>query len=162
MAKCLLMPVWLMSPRITPSAEIASEHQLHWNLVTKWKQEAIAELPLVFGRKNTQVQAQQRKVAQLYEQIGRPTTQVNWLKRNPPKTRPRTCRLTHGLIWLSVIGTPPRRRSDEWDRYRGLDCMGSAPAVGGLISRHMKEAPLPLTRNRSAGKSTGFRRGFIR
>ena len=65
-------------------AQIASEHQLHPNLVTKWKQEAVAELPIVFERKNTQAQAQEaqeQKVAQLYEQIGRLTTQVNWLKK---------------------------------------------------------------------------------
>ena len=65
-------------------AQIASDHQLHPNLVTKWKQEAIAELPVVFERKSAQVQAQEaqdQKVAQLYEQIGRLTTQVNWLKK---------------------------------------------------------------------------------
>ena len=64
--------------------QIASEHQLHPNLVTKWKQEAITELPVVFERKNTQAQVQEvqeQKVAQLYEQIGRLTTQVNWLKK---------------------------------------------------------------------------------
>lgn len=63
-------------------AQIASEHQLHPNLVIKWKQEAVAELPIVFERKNTQAQeAQEQKVAQLYEQIGRLTTQLAWLKK---------------------------------------------------------------------------------
>ena len=65
-------------------AQIASDHQLHPNLVTKWKQEAVAELPTVFERKNTQAQAQEaqeHKVAQLYEQIGRLTTQLAWLKK---------------------------------------------------------------------------------
>ena len=61
-------------------AQLASEHQLHLNLVTKWKQEAVADLPVVFERKNTQAQAQEaqeQKVAQLYEQIGRLTTQAH-------------------------------------------------------------------------------------
>lgn len=65
-------------------AQIASEHQLHPNLVTKWKQEAVAELPAVFERKNTQAhaqEAQEQKVTQLYEQIGRLTTQLAWLKK---------------------------------------------------------------------------------
>lgn len=65
-------------------AQIASEQQIHPNLVTKWKQEAIAELPVVFERKNTQGQAQEaqeQKVAQLYEQIGRLTTQLTWIKK---------------------------------------------------------------------------------
>ncbi len=64
-------------------AQIASEHQLHPNLVTKWKQEAVAELPKIFERKNAQAQvqeAQEQKVAQLYEQIGRLTTQLAWIK----------------------------------------------------------------------------------
>ena len=65
-------------------AQIASEHQLHPNLVTKWKQEAVAELPVVFERKNTQAHlqdAQEQRVARLYEQIGRLTTQLAWLKK---------------------------------------------------------------------------------
>ena len=70
-------------------AQIASDHQLHPNLVTKWKQEAVAELPVGFERKSTQAhlqEAQEQKVAQLYEQIGRLTTQVNWLKKTWPRT----------------------------------------------------------------------------
>jgi transposase-like protein len=70
-------------------AEIASEHQLHPNLVTRWKQEAVAELPVVFERKKTQEQAQEaqeQKVAQLHEQIGRLTTQINWLKKITQKS----------------------------------------------------------------------------
>ena len=70
-------------------SQIASEHQLHPNLVTKWKQEAVAELPIVFERKNTQAQVQEaleQKVAQLYEQIGRLTTQLAWIKKIWPRT----------------------------------------------------------------------------
>ena len=50
-------------------AQLASEHQLNPNLITKWKQEAIAQLPVVFERKNSQAliqEAQEQKVAQLY------------------------------------------------------------------------------------------------
>ncbi len=53
--------------------------------MTKWKQEAVAELPIVFEGKNTQAhvqEAQEQKVAQLYEQIGRLTTQLAWLKKS--------------------------------------------------------------------------------
>ncbi|WP_119324925.1 IS3 family transposase [Capsulimonas corticalis] len=66
-------------------AQLASEHQIHPNLLTKWKQEAIADLALVFERKNSQAKAQEaqkQKVEQLYQEIGRLTTQVNWLKKN--------------------------------------------------------------------------------
>mgnify|MGYP001552642035 CR=1 FL=1 len=65
-------------------AQIASDHQIHPNLVTKWKQEAVSELPAAFERKNARRQTQEvqeQKVAQLYEQIGRLATQVSWLKK---------------------------------------------------------------------------------
>ena len=65
-------------------AQLASEHQLHPNLLTKWKQEGITDLALVFERKNSQIkvqEAQEQKVEQLYQEIGRLTTQVNWLKK---------------------------------------------------------------------------------
>ena len=61
-------------------AQLASEHQLNPNLITKWKQEAIAQLPVVFERKNSQAliqEAQEQKVAQLYDQIGRFTMQLH-------------------------------------------------------------------------------------
>ena len=66
-------------------AQLASEHQLHPNLITKWKQEVIAQLPIVFERKSSQAliqKAQEQKVAQLYEQIGRLTTQLAWIKND--------------------------------------------------------------------------------
>ena len=65
-------------------AQLASEHQLNPNLITKWKQEAIAQLSVVFERKNSQAliqEAREQKVAQLYEQIGRLTTQLAWIKK---------------------------------------------------------------------------------
>ena len=40
--------------------------------MTRWKQEAATELPVVFERKNTQAQgqkAQEQKIAQLYLEI---------------------------------------------------------------------------------------------
>ena len=39
--------------------QIASEHQLHPNLVTKWKQETIVKMPIVFESKSMQAQAQE-------------------------------------------------------------------------------------------------------
>ncbi len=48
----------LEAPKETKSAaQVAPEHQLHPSLVTKWKQEAVAELPVVFERRNTQAYA---------------------------------------------------------------------------------------------------------
>lgn len=65
--------------------EIASENNVHPNMLTRWKKEAIDGLPTLF--ENTS--AKQRKLQQefdaereeLYAQIGRLTTQNEWLKK---------------------------------------------------------------------------------
>jgi transposase len=65
-------------------AQIAAENQLHPTLVTKWKAEALEGLTTLFERgaaKDEKVEAQERKIAELYQEIGRLTTQVNWLKK---------------------------------------------------------------------------------
>jgi len=64
--------------------QIAAEHGVHPNLVTKWKQAALAALPDAFKREErtqTERQEQQKKQVELYEQIGRLTTQIVWLKK---------------------------------------------------------------------------------
>ena len=64
--------------------ELASEHQIHPNLITKWKQAAIADLPTLFERgtaTDEKAEALEAKVAELYQEIGKLTTQVSWLKK---------------------------------------------------------------------------------
>lgn len=65
-------------------AELASEDQIHPNLITKWKQAAIADLPTLFERStvtDAKAEVLEAKVAELYQEIGKLTTQVNWLKK---------------------------------------------------------------------------------
>jgi transposase-like protein len=65
-------------------AELASEHQIHPNLISKWKRDALEGLPSFFdrGRQHDQMeQEQQQKIEELYQEIGRLTTQVSWLKK---------------------------------------------------------------------------------
>jgi putative transposase len=65
-------------------AELASEHQIHPNLIAKWKRDALDGLPSFFERsrqQNQKEQEQQEKIDELYQEIGRLTTQVNWLKK---------------------------------------------------------------------------------
>ena len=65
-------------------SELAAEHQIHPNLITKWKQTATSELPTLFERgviKDERVEAQEARIAELYQEIGKLTTQVNWLKK---------------------------------------------------------------------------------
>ena len=65
-------------------AELAAEHQIHPNLINKWKQSAISELPTLFERgtvKDEKAETLERKIDELYQEIGKLTTQVNWLKK---------------------------------------------------------------------------------
>ena len=64
--------------------QIAADHQLHPNLVVRWRQDLLTQMPSVFERKDTQaelLQAQEQKMATLYEQIGRLSTQLSWVKK---------------------------------------------------------------------------------
>lgn len=67
-----------------PLVQIAADNGIHPTLVTKWKSEALTGLLDLFERgakRDEDAEAQDKKVAELYEQIGRLTTQVNWLKK---------------------------------------------------------------------------------
>lgn len=65
-------------------AQIATEYEVHPTLVTKWKTEAIGNLPALFDRgtsRDEKSEASERKMAELYQEIGRLTTQLNWIKK---------------------------------------------------------------------------------
>jgi transposase-like protein len=65
--------------------EIAAEHNIHPNQLSRWKSEAIAGMPSLFenGRKKER-QAKKEHEAEielLYQQIGKLTTQLEWAKK---------------------------------------------------------------------------------
>ena len=65
--------------------QLAAEHQIHPNLIAKWKQTAVADLSTLFERgtvRDEKAQVQEAKLAELYQEIGKLTTQVNGLKKN--------------------------------------------------------------------------------
>ena len=63
-------------------AEIASEYGVHPKQITKWKRQALEELPRVFSgdREKADRQAQEL-IAQLYQQIGQLKVELDWLKK---------------------------------------------------------------------------------
>jgi putative transposase len=66
-------------------AQIASEHQVHPNLLYEWKTTALKGLVAAF-RPEHQAEAAlkagyEKRLDELYGEIGRLTTQVNWLKK---------------------------------------------------------------------------------
>jgi len=66
--------------------QIASENNIAPNLLTRWKSEAISNLPQLFENENNKLRKQAKnhevQVEELYTQIGRLTTGLSWLKKN--------------------------------------------------------------------------------
>jgi transposase-like protein len=66
-------------------AQIAAQHQVHPNQISKWKAEALQGLPSLFAREERAPRAREvaheRERQQLYAEIGRLTTQLGWLKK---------------------------------------------------------------------------------
>ena len=63
-------------------AEIASEAQVHPNLLTQWKRQLIESLPTVFSDKRARENKEQEALTdQLYQQIGQLKVELDWLKK---------------------------------------------------------------------------------
>ncbi len=65
--------------------EIASKHNIHPNLLTRWKTQAVRYLPQVFESETAKARKHDKEVKkekdELYQQIGKLTTQIAWLKK---------------------------------------------------------------------------------
>ena len=65
-------------------AQIAAEHSVHPNQLSQWKATVLAAMPALFEKDESaqaaEKAAQEKQVAELYEQIGRLTTQLAWIK----------------------------------------------------------------------------------
>ena len=62
--------------------EIARMYGVHPTMITKWKKQALTELPQVFSsRRSAAVRAQEDLTAALYQQIGQLKVELDWLKR---------------------------------------------------------------------------------
>lgn len=65
--------------------EIASENNIHPNMLSRWKREAEKELYTLFqdraAKERKAKKAQQAQMDELYTQIGKLTTQNEWLKK---------------------------------------------------------------------------------
>ncbi len=66
-------------------SEIAARNNVHPNLLTRWKTQAISGLPKVFENDTAKAQkeasANEKEKDELYRQIGKLTTQMEWLKK---------------------------------------------------------------------------------
>ena len=69
--------------------EIATHYGVSPQLISRWKMEFIENMPVVFDKKNAEVEQLKREHAaekeELISQIGQLTVDVNWLKKNKIK-----------------------------------------------------------------------------
>ena len=62
-------------------SQLASEHEIHANLIRAWKRQLLADGPSVFASNGARKQRdQEAQEAELYEQIGRLKMELEWLK----------------------------------------------------------------------------------
>ena len=63
-------------------SEVASDYEVHPNMVSKWKRFVLAELPRLFSERPSQNVADAEALeTRLYEQIGRQKVELEWLKK---------------------------------------------------------------------------------
>ncbi len=68
-------------------SQLATEYNVHPNVLRTWRELALRELPSVFAQRDSLADTQAahaRQLEELYAEIGRLTTQVNWLKKKLP------------------------------------------------------------------------------
>lgn len=62
--------------------EIASDAQVHPNLLMQWKRQLLESLPTAFADKRVKEnREQEEKEAQLYQQIGQLKVELDWMKK---------------------------------------------------------------------------------
>jgi transposase-like protein len=67
--------------------QIAADYEVHQNVLRAWREQAAKELPTVFEKRDSLLDAQAAHAKQLealYAEIGRLTTQVTFLKKRLP------------------------------------------------------------------------------
>ena len=63
-------------------SEIAAAYGVHPNQISKWKKQALDELPKIFSGRYEKTEAQGKELTdQLYQQIGRLKVALDWLKK---------------------------------------------------------------------------------
>jgi len=65
--------------------EIASTNEIHPNQLSKWKNDAIRELPSLFENESKKARQekkeQEAEIERLYAQIGKLSSQLEWVKK---------------------------------------------------------------------------------
>jgi len=62
-------------------AELASQHGVHPNQITKWKRHLLDELPELFKNKDKKNKNSKELQDALYQEIGQLKVELDWLKK---------------------------------------------------------------------------------
>ena len=62
-------------------AELSSEHGVHGNMINRWKQDVLEQLPSLFGNNNGHDPDKDQLIENLYKQIGKLSVHNEWLKK---------------------------------------------------------------------------------
>ncbi len=65
-------------------SQLASEHQVHPNMLRQWRDLALRKMASLFDKKSQTADlmaAHHQQVEELYAEIGKLTTQLSWLKK---------------------------------------------------------------------------------
>lgn len=66
-------------------SQLAAEHGIHPNQLTRWRNQAIEQLPQLFADDRKGLAAlkagYEKQIEELYAEVGRLTTQLAWLKK---------------------------------------------------------------------------------
>jgi len=67
-------------------SQIASEYETHTNVISRWRDQALAALPGIFSEQSAQELAEkeaawEKEREELYAEIGKLSTQLSWLKK---------------------------------------------------------------------------------
>jgi transposase-like protein len=63
-------------------AELASAYEVHSTMITRWKRQALEQLPSVFSEKVQQKERDKEElIASLYQQIGQLKVELDWVKK---------------------------------------------------------------------------------
>jgi len=67
-------------------SQIASEYETHTNVISRWRDQAVAALPSIFSEQSaqelaTKEAAWEKEREELYAEIGKLSTQLSWLKK---------------------------------------------------------------------------------